>query len=203
MRALILPALCALPLLAQLPPGVAPELFSGDPRDAAVFCADKARVRAQDDSRRLAAFGRAYLAAGELARAEDAFARALRRGGSDPETLSAIAAAWLKHHEPARALEAAKRLEGLGPKAAPAARSAALALLEAGQETEAAALMARVEAWAPKDWRAFADFGEALLRRHKPEAAAPWFQKAVKLASDDEALWTRLAQAYTAALEAR
>ena len=188
--------LLALPLSAQAPAGFDEAFFKGDPKAIAVACADKARVIKPNDSRLLAEFGRAYLAAGAVARAEEAFNRAVASDPKDGETYRLIALAWLRHGRKMEAMKALEDMQRMDPKAKNAFSKAAVNLLDAGAAAEAEALIERAWQLDPKDWQNCADFVRAAVRARKPEVAARWSARTVAARPKEERMWNELALAF-------
>jgi tetratricopeptide (TPR) repeat protein len=195
MRACFL-SLLALPLSAQLPAAFDEAFFKGDPKAIMVACADKARVIKPNDSRLLAEFGRAYLAAGDAGRAEDAFTRAVASDPKDAETYRLIAFAWLRHGRKPQALKALEDMQRMDPKAKNAFTKAAVNLLDAGAAAEAEALMEKAWQLDPKDWQNCADYVRAAVRVKKPELAARWAARTVTARPKEERMWNELALAF-------
>jgi Flp pilus assembly protein TadD len=86
MRIIALFALGTVVLSAQSPASWDAKAFSGDPKALAVACANQARSIERKDSRLLAEYGRAYLASGDRAKAEEAFTAAVKSDSKDAET---------------------------------------------------------------------------------------------------------------------
>lgn len=189
-------SLVVLPLAAQAPTGFDEAFFKGDPKAIAVACADKARVIKPNDSRLLAEFGRAYLAAGDVARAEEAFRRAVASDPKDGETYRLISFAWLRHGKKAEAVKALEDMQRVDPKAKNAFSKAAVNLLDAGAAVEAEALMEKAWQLDPKDWQNCADFVRAAVRARKPELAARWSARTVSARPKEERMWNELALAF-------
>ncbi len=182
--------------LAGQVPGFEEGFFKGDPKAIAVACADKARVIKPNDSRLLAEFGRAYLAAGDRKRAEEAFQRAVASDPKDGETHRLIALAWLRHGFKTEALRAVEDMQRLDPKAKNAFAKGAVDLLDAGLGTQAEALMEKAWQLDPKDWQNCVEFGRSAVRNKKPDLMAKWFQKTVAARPKEERMWNELALAY-------
>lgn len=195
MRNIIL-AFLALPLAAQAPAAFDEAYFKGDPKAIMVACADKARVIRPNDSRLLAEFGRAYLAAGEAARAEEAFQRAVASDPKDGETYRLVAFAWLRGGAKDKAMKALEDMQRMDPKAKNAFAKAAVNLLDAGAAAEADALMEKAWQLDPKDWQNCADFVRAAVRAGKLELAARWAARTVAARPREERMWNELALAW-------
>lgn len=195
MRACLL-SLLVLPVTAQVPAAFDEAFFKGDPKAIMVACADKARVIKPNDSRLLAEFGRSYLAAGDVSRAEEAFARAVASDPKDGETHRLIAVAWLKQGKKAEALKALDDLQRMDPKAKNAFARAAVNLLDAGAAAEAEALMEKAWQLDPKDWQNCADYVRAAVRVKKPDLVARWAARTVAARPKEERMWNELALAF-------
>lgn len=185
--------LLALPLAAQVPTAFDEAFFRGDPKTIMVACADKARVIKPGDSRLLAEFGRAYLAAGDPARAEETFQRAAAADPKDGETYRLIALAWLRHGAKDKAAKALEDMQRMDPKAKNAFAKAAVNLLDAGAAAEADALMEKAWQLDPKDWQNCAEFVRAAVRGGKPELAGRWAARTVAARPKEERMWNELA----------
>lgn len=187
------PFLICCALSAQSNPPLDASFFKGDPKAVMVNAADKARVRAPRNSRFLARWGQAYLAAGQRDRAEDAFQRAIREGSDDPGTHALIALAWLQNGFKKEALAAytimpKNSAEWLG--------RVACRFLEAGLETEAVQAMDLAHRMVPRDWEACVEFGRSAVKAKRTDLAGTWFFRAAKMHPRNEEVWTRIAQAY-------
>lgn len=193
MRQVWLSATLTTVLCAQAPAGYDEAFFKGDPKAIMVACADKARVIKPNDSRLLAEFGRAYLAAGDAARAEEAFKRAAAADPKDGETHRLIALAWLRHGRKAEALKALEDMQRMDPKAKNAFCKAAVNLLDAGAAAEAEALMEKAWQLDPKDWQNCAEFARAAVRAKQPDRAARWCARTVAARPKEERMWNELA----------
>ncbi len=178
---------------AKAPAGYDEAFFKGDPKAIMVACADKARVIKPNDSRLLAEFGRAYLAAGDAGRAEEAFKRAAAADPKDGETYRLIALAWLRHGRRAEALKALEDMQRMDPKAKNAFCKAAVNLLDAGAAAEAEALMEKAWQLDPKDWQNCAEFARAAVRAKQSDRAARWCARTVAARPKEERMWNELA----------
>nr|WP_320132975.1 hypothetical protein [uncultured Holophaga sp.] len=195
MRACTLFVLCAT-LGAQSVPPLDSSFFEGSPRQVMVRAADKARVRAPGDSRFLARWGGVYLVAGQEARAEDAFRRALAAGADDPATHALICIGWLQAKRPGEARKAYAAMPVQGSDAAAWLARLAPRMMDAGLEKEGTEAMEKAWLQAPDNWQGSLEFGGSALRAKHPELAGTWFYRAARVRPDDEELWTRIAQAY-------
>ena len=182
--------------LAGQVPGFEEGFFKGDPKAVAVACADKARVIKPNDSRLLAEYGRAYLASGNRARAEEAFQRAVASDPKDGETHRLIALAWLRHGFKAEALKAVEDMQRLDPKAKNAFAKGAVDLLDAGLGPQAETLMEKAWQLDPKDWQNCAEFVRAAVRAKNPDQAARWAMRTLAARPKEERMWNELALAY-------
>jgi len=188
--------LLAAPLVAQAPVGVDQAFFKGDPRTVMVGCADRARAIKPKDSRLLAEYGRAYLASGDRAKAEGAFAAALIDDPKDGETHRLIAYAWLKNGFKLEAVAALDKMVIMDPKAKNAFSKAAVNLLDAGLADKAVELMKRAWILDPKDWQNCAEFTRAAVRNGKLDLAAEWAVHTVEAKPKEERMWNELALVY-------
>ncbi len=196
MRITALAAALALPMSAQAPD---PALFKGDPKAAMLICAEKARSLKPRKAEVLASAGRASLAAGDKAKAEEAFKAALSADADDPEAHLVILSSWLDFGFKAEALGALQRIRDQYPRSekVPGWKNClakmAAALVTGNLAAEAEETMQAAYAKGPKDWQNMTFFGRACLRAGKPELAAKWFSLAVKSAPKDESIWNDIA----------
>lgn len=190
---LLLCGLLALPLLAQ---GLDEASFRGDARKLAGACADRAQLLRPKDARMLAEYGRAFLAAGERAKAEACFQLARAESPRDAEVLRLIALAWLRGGQRAEALKAISDMQVADPKARQAFTRAAVNLQEFGLAKEADALMERAWILDPSEWQNSVAFGRACLRKGRRDVAARWFARASQAKPQEEHMWNALALAY-------
>lgn len=192
MRFAILPLL-SLPLLAQIPKDLEPAFFARDARTVMVECTNAARFREGKDSRMLAEYGRSYLAAGDRAKAEEAFALAIKDDPKDGTTRYLIGLAWLRNGFKAEALAAFGQIP---PKEKNDLAKAACRLMEAGLAAEGEAAMTKAWELDRKDWQNCSEFARAALLAGKPEPAATWFQRTLEAAPTDWSAWNSISLAY-------
>jgi len=188
--------LLAAPLLAQAPAGVDQAFFKGDPRAVMAGCADRARAIKPKDKHLLAEYGRAYLASGNRAKAEEAFTAALIEDSKDGETYRLIAYAWLKNGFKAEAVTALDKMVILDPKAKNVFSKAAVNLLDAGMTEKAVDLMKRSWILDPQDWQNCANFTRAAVRSGKFDLAAEWALHTIEAKPKEERMWNELALVY-------
>jgi tetratricopeptide (TPR) repeat protein len=193
MRLMILPLL-SLPLLAQIPKDLEPSFFARDPKTVMVECANVARSRQGKDSRMLAEYGRSYLASGDRAKAEEAFALAIKDDPKDITTRYLIGLAWLRCGFKTEALAA---FEQIPPKEKNDLTKVACRLAEAGMAAEAEAAMTKAWELDKKDWENCWEFGRAALLNGSPELGARWFQRTLEADPAYWSAWNSVAQAYT------
>ena len=188
-------ALCllALPLFSQAMDEAA---FRGDARRLAGSCADRARLLRPKDAKMLAEYGRAFLAAGERAKAEDCFQAARIDKPKDADVHRLIAAAWLRAGQRHEALRAIADMQVADPKDKNAFTRAAVNLSDSGLAKEADALMERAWILDPSDWQNCVAFGRSCLRKTHREAAAKWFARASQAKPQEERMWNAIALAY-------
>lgn len=144
----------------------------------------------------LAEYGRAYLAAGERAKAEECFQQARLESGKDGETHRLIALAYLRHGLPKEALKALEDLQLVDPKGKNTFTRAAVNLCDGGLAKEGDALMERAWILDPGDWQNCLQYGRACLRKQRREAAAKWFARAAQAKPQEERMWNAIALAY-------
>ena len=183
-------------LFAQAPAGVDQTFFKSDPRTVMASCADRARAIKPKDSRLLAEYGRAYLASGSRAKAEEAFAAAIANDSKDAETHRLIAYAWLKNGFKPEAVAAFDKMVIMDPKGKNAFSKSAANLLDAGMTDKAVEMMKRAWILDPKDWQNCADFTRAAVRNGKLDLAAEWALHTVEAKPKEERMWNELALAY-------
>ena len=189
-------ALCclfALPLLSQALDEAA---FKADPRHLAGACADRARLLRPKDSKMLAEYGRAFLVAGERAKAEECFQQARTESPRDADVHRLIAVGWLRGGHRAEAMKAIADMQLADPKAKNVFTRAAVNLQDLGLAKEADPLMERAWNIDPSDWQNCVAFGQACLRKSRREAAAKWFSRASQAKPQEERMWNAIALAY-------
>jgi len=185
--------LLALPLFSQAMDEAA---FRGEPRKLAGACADRARLLRPKDAKMLAEYGRAFLAAGERAKAEDCFLLARIDKPKDADIHRLIAVAWLRNGQRAEAMKAIADMQVADAKDKNAFTRAAVNLQDFGLAKEAEALMERAWILDPSDWQNCVAFGRSCLRRTHREAAAKWFARASQAKPQEERMWNAIALAY-------
>ena len=186
-------ALLALPLAAQALDEAA---FRGDPRHLAAACADRARLLKPKDGRLLAEYGRAFLMAGERAKAEDCFQLARQDKPRDADIHRLIAVAWLRAGRPIEGLKAIADMQVADPKDKNAFTRAAVNLQDLGHAKEADALMERAWILDPSDWQNCVAYGRSCLRKARREAGAKWFARASQAKPQEERMWNAIALAF-------
>ncbi len=188
-------ALCllVLPLGAQALDEAA---FRGEPRHLAGACADRARLLRPKDAKMLAEYGRAFLAAGERAKAEECFQGARIDKPRDADVHRLIAVAWLRAGLRAEALKAIADMQVADPKDKNAFTRAAVNLQDLGHAKEADALMERAWILDPSDWQNSVAYGRACLRKNRRDAAARWFSRASQAKPQEERMWNAIALAF-------
>jgi len=185
--------LLALPLLSQ---GLDEAAFRGDARHLAAACADRARLLRPKDAKLLAEYGRAFLVAGERAKAEECFQLARIESPRDGDVHRLIAVAWLRGGQRTEALKAIADMQSLDPKAKNAFTRAAVNLQDFGLAKEADSLMERAWILDPSDWQNCILFGRAALRKARRDAAGKWFARASQAKPQEERMWNAIALAY-------
>ena len=185
--------LLALPLCSQ---ALDEASFRGDPRRLAGSCADRARLLRPKDGKMLAEYGRAFLAAGERAKAEECFQLARLDKPKDADVHRLIALAWLRAGSHAEAMKAIADMQLADPKDKNAFTRAAVNLQDFGLAREADALMERAWILDPSDWQNCVAFGRSCLRKTHREAAAKWFARASQAKPQEERMWNAIALAY-------
>jgi len=170
--------------------------FKGDAKAIMVACADRARAIKPKDSRLLAEYGRAYLAGGDRAKAEGAFAAAIASDPKDAQTHFLIGYAWQMNGFKAEALAAFDKMVAMDPKGKNAFHRAAIVLLDGGNESKAVELMEKAWLLDKEDWQNCVEFGRACLRNGKKDLAALWFERTVAAKPKEERMWNEIALAY-------
>jgi Flp pilus assembly protein TadD len=189
----LLCCLLALPLLSQ---AMDEASFRSDPRKLAGACADRARLLRPKDAKMLAEYGRAFLAAGERAKAEDCFQAARIESPKDADVHRLIAAAWLRAGQRGEAMKAIADMQTADPKAKNAFTRAAVNLQDGGLAKEGDALMERAWILDPSDWQNCIAYGRSCLRKAHRESAAKWFARASQAKPQEERMWNAVALAY-------
>lgn len=185
-------ALCATllaPLLTQAP--AAP-----DPNAQALAWAEQARTLKPKQAKVLLEVGRTYLAAGDLAKAEGAFARVETLEPKDAELQVQIALAWLRGGQTARVLPKVAELRDRFAGEHEALAAFAEGLSDLGHLSEARGVMATLAQRAPKAWEDFVRYGRACIRGQRREEAAEWFERAVAVKPKNSDIWRAIALAH-------
>jgi Flp pilus assembly protein TadD len=185
--------LLALPLFSQ---AMDEATFRGDPKKLAGSCADRARLLRPKDAKMLAEYGRAFLAAGEKAKAEECFQMARIDKPRDADVHRLIAVAWLRTGSRTEALKAIADMQVADPKDKNAFTRAAVNLQDFGFGKEADTLMERAWILDPSDWQNCVAFGRSCLRKTHRESAAKWFARASQAKPQEERMWNAIALAY-------
>ncbi len=196
MRAFMLFAV--LPLAAQTPafPKFDETFFKGDRKAILIACADQARSIKPKDAKWLAEYGRAYLAALDRPKAEEAFKEALLKEPKDGEVHRLIGNAWLKHGFKPQALEAYGRILSLDGKNKEALAASALDLAEVGLVAESDKFTTAYAAQEKDDWKTFLLFGRAYLASGNRDRAAKWFARAVEIKPKEEKVFLEISRAF-------
>jgi Flp pilus assembly protein TadD len=189
----VLCCLIALPLCSQ---ALDEATFRGEPKKLAGTCADRARLLRPKDAKMLAEYGRAFLAAGERAKAEDCFQLARIDKPRDADVHRLIAVAWLRGGQRNEALKAIADMQTADPKDKNAFTRAAVNLQDFGLAKEADGLMERAWILDPSDWQNSVAYGRSCLRKSRREAAAKWFARASEAKPQEERMWNAIALAY-------
>jgi tetratricopeptide (TPR) repeat protein len=167
--------------------------FKGDPVQVMLACSDRAQVFRPNDSRLLAEQGRAYLAAGQRARAEALFAAAVKSDRNDPTTHRLIAESWLKAGEKGPVPdELAKAKTCSGYRRDPLFEFAVL-LMDHGMKEEALTTMERGW-WLDHEWEEALTFAGACLRAGLQNEAAEWMFRGISLRHKKPDAWHDLAK---------
>lgn len=193
MRTCLLLAAASLALGAQT---FNTEYFKGDRKAIMAACADKARAIKPKDSRLLAEYGRAYLASGDRAKAEGAFAAAVASDPKDGETHFLIGYAWSLNGFKAEALAAWDKMAAMDPKGKNSFTKAAIVLLDAGNEAKAVEFMEKAWTLDRQDWQNCVEFARACVRNGKKDLAAVWFERTVQARPKEERMWNEIALAF-------
>lgn len=197
MRRALMPLL-ALPLLAQAarPPAFDEAFFNGDKKAVLEGCAQMAQSMKPKDAKWLAEYGRAYLAAGNQAKARACFKDAEAREANDGEVLRLIALGWLKNGYKNEALETYEKVLKRDPKNKEALVACALDLADVVMPQYADQFMEQYARLENDDWEKFLLFGKAYLGAGLREKAAHWFAKAVAAKPGEEKVYLEISKAY-------
>ncbi|MFN7959452.1 MAG: tetratricopeptide repeat protein [Holophagaceae bacterium] len=185
-------ALCAtllIPMLAQTP--AAPP----DPKVQALAWAEQARTLKPKDADVFLEVGRTYLAAGDLPKAEEAFARVGTLKPKDAELQMQIALAWARAGHAARALPKVPELQDSLAGNHRDLAFLAEGLSDLGHLSEARRVMATLAQRHPKAWEDFVRYGRACIRGNRREEAAEWFERAVAVKPKDTDIWRAISLA--------
>lgn len=191
MKTEVLVAALSLPLAGQVSP---PQRADLKPR--LIEWAEKALVMKPKNAEVLADCGRAFLAAGQRAKAGELFDLAIVADGENPEILRVIAESWLKFGDQDKALTLIRGAVAKWPDDDDMITAFACSLTDAKLAQEADATMRRALAASADGWRNFVAYGRACLRAGRAEAAAEWFERAVKAEPKDAEVWRALALAF-------
>ena len=193
-RALIL--LLALPLCAQDKPKFDEAFFNGDKKAVLEGCAQMAQSMKPKDAKWLAEVGRAYLAAGDQARARACFKDAEAREPNDGEVLRLIAVGWLKNGFKNEALETYEKVWQRDPKNKGALSACAVDLAGVVLPQYADPFMEQYAGLEKDDWERFLVFGRAYLNAGLREKASRWFARAVAAKPGEEKIYLEISRAY-------
>jgi tetratricopeptide (TPR) repeat protein len=144
----------------------------------------------------LAEYGRAFLVAGERAKAEECFQLARIESPKDADVYRLIALAWLRAGQRTEALKAIADMQTADPKAKNAFTRAAVNLQDGGLAKEADTLMERAWILDPSDWQNSIAFGRSCLRKAHKDTAAKWFARASQAKPQEERMWNAVALAF-------
>jgi tetratricopeptide (TPR) repeat protein len=190
MRTSVLCATLLTPLLAQAP--AAPP----DSKAQALAWAEQARTLKPKQAKVLLDVGRAYLAAGDLPKAEEAFARVEALEPKDAELHVQIALAWARSGQAARVLPKVPELRDRFAAEHEALAALAEGLSDLGHLSEARGVMVTLAQRSPKAWEDFARYGRACIRGQRREEAAEWFERAVAVKPKNSDIWRAIALAH-------
>ncbi|HJW34194.1 MAG TPA: tetratricopeptide repeat protein [Holophagaceae bacterium] len=185
-------ALCATllaPLVAQAP--TAP-----DPKAQALAWAEQARTLKPKQAKVLLDVGRTHLAAGDLPKAEEAFARVEALEPRDADLQVQVALAWLRGGQGARVLPKVPELRDRFAGEPEALAAFAEGLSDLGHLAEARVVMITLAQKHPKAWEAFVRYGRACIRGQRREEAAEWFERAVAVKPKNSDIWRAIALAH-------
>lgn len=189
-------ALCATlltPLLAQAPTAPAPKV---DPKAQALIWAEHARTLKPKQAKVLLDAGRTYLAAGDLPKAEETFARVEALEPREAELHVQMALAWARGGQAPRVLPRVPELRERFAGEHEALAALAEGLSDLGHVAEARGVMATLAQRSPKAWEDFVRYGRACLRRDRREEAAEWFERAVAVKPKNSDIWRAIALAH-------
>ena len=178
---------------AQVPDQPTEAFFKGDPTRVMLACAERAVSLKPRKDRVLAQAGRAYLIAGDRAKAESYFQRVV---GGDGEAFRWMGQAWLECGKPKLGLATLLKVAEQDPTAKNIQRDAAVVLMDAGFAREADEVMTGAFRIAPRDWHNVTAFGRACLRQKREDLAAIWFERIMTTRRNTEGLWNEIALAF-------
>lgn len=195
-RALLLAAFGSA-LIAQSPfTSYTEEFFNGDRRKILRDMGDALRALKPRDAKYLAEVGRAYLASGDKAKAQETFKLAEALEPKDGKVLRMIAVAWLKHGYRTEALDGYELVFTRDSGNKDAVMDAAIDLAEAGMVPQAEKFMNHYLAMESSKWEAYVAFGKALLVSGQRKKASPWFARAVAVKPNEEKVYQEIARAF-------
>lgn len=181
------------PMLAQAPVVPAPKV---DPKVQALSWAEQARTLKPKQAEVLLDVGQAYLAAGDLPKAEEAFARVQALEPRDAELHMQIALAWVRGGQATRVLPKVPELRDRFAGEHEALAALAEGLSDLGHLSEARGVMATLALRSPKAWEDFVRYGRACMRGNRREEAAEWFERAVAVKPKNSDIWRAIALAH-------
>src|SRR5690348_14143197 len=191
----VLIVLLALPLFPQAPALKFDEaFFNGDKKAVLEGCAQMAQSMKPKDAKWLAEYGRAYLAAGDQAKAKACFKDAEAREATDGQVLRLIALGWLKNGFKNEALETYEKILTRDPKNKDALVDSAVDLASVVMPQYADRFMEQYAKLEDNDWEKFLIFGRAYLGSGLREKAAHWFAKAVAAKPGEEKVYLEISK---------
>ena len=170
--------------------------FNGDKKAVLEGCAQMAQSMKPKDAKWLAEYGRAYLAAGDQARAKACFKDAEAREPKDGEVLRLIAVGWLRNGYKNEALETYEKILQRDPKNKDANAAAAVDLAGVVLPQYADRFMDQYARLEDSDWERYLLFGRTYLSVGLREKASHWFAKAVAAKPGEEKVYLEISKAY-------
>lgn len=199
MRILLVPCLAWVSLTAQAPSKPTAEFFKQDPKILMALCSDEAKALAREgDAHFHAEYGELWLARGDRARAEAAFAHAVKVNPQDSQTHRLIGIAWLQHGHRAEALAAFQQARNLSHTSSWARpknviTKVASDMVRGGFLPEATATMETAYSLDPKDTDNCLSFATAALAAGQEALARTYLERAAQAKPTDGSLWADIA----------
>lgn len=158
---------------------------------------EQAHLLKDGDAALLAEYGRASLAAMDVAKGRSYLQMAEAKEPKDGAVLRLIALAWLKNGYKSEALATYELVPRRDPRNKEALAQSAIDLAEVGLVKEAAGYMKDYAARESDDWKMFLAFGKAFLASGYRKLASPWFARAIDIKPKEEKVLIEIMRAFS------